>query len=203
MVMIYRLDIPVSIPWTNKTKWEEFGENYDLVELDGLHISKELREFLYSLDLKPTYCSKFTVFPNKKQNVYVNSPWCEVDNHARILWIDGADIQITWYDITTELGLDNISTLFAANTESSDVNFTDNRKGWVINPDIIVESKKEIVKSGEVVLINAGQPIKIESATDVRAKIFSVGFHKEKQVVTIDNGLPFDKSLVAFKDYIK
>lgn len=199
--MLTKLKLPVVIPWTTKTKWDTFGETFDRVELDGPHISEELREFLYSKELKPVYCCKFTIFPDKTQTIYVDSPWCEFDNHSRIYWIEGGDVQITFYDTTEPLGLDNIENLFGIKEATDDDCFTNSKNGWIIKKETLVEIKKETVRSGEIILINEGTPHLIEAITPVRAKIYSIGFNDKDKLVNDSNGMTYQKAQSIFKQY--
>ncbi len=201
--MITHLNLPVSIPWTAKTNWESFGDTFDMVEMDGKDISADLRKFMSDLKIQPIALSKFAVFPDKKQTIYVDAPWCEINSHTRIIWVDGADIQITWFDITEELGLDNIDKLFGIKEKTDDDNFTNPKTGWVVNPAVLKVKRKEVVKSGEVVLINAGVPYIVEAITPVRAKLYVLGVEKENRVVNDRNGLPYDDALIKFADYVK
>ena len=201
--MISKLNIPVSIPWTKKAKWEEFGDKFDLVELDGNHISIELRQLLSSMNLKVVACSKFAVFPNTTQTMYVDSPWCEVDNHSRIVWVDGADVEITWYDITEPLGLENIEKLFDVKTQTDDDTFTDKRQGWIVKRDVLKEVKREVIKAGEIALINAGVPHTITAITPVRAKLYLVGVERENKIVVDNNGMVSSDACVKFEEFIK
>jgi hypothetical protein len=199
--MITKLNLPVSVPWTAKCKWENFGDTFNREELDGPRIAGELREFLASLNLKIIHCSRISIHPNKTQSMYVDSPWCEVDNHSNIIWVDGADVEITFYKITEPLGLDNIEKLFDVKEETDDDSFSYKKRGWIVKKEILVETERKVVKAGEIALINAGIPYLITSPTPVRSKLFVIGIERANKIVIDTNGMTYQEAQNIFKEY--
>ena len=194
--MIHVVDTSVKIPYSEKSNWNLFGNNYNAVDLSYADISEECLVWLDSLELKPITCTMLTVYPGKLPPITIDSKLCEQDNHARLYWVYDAPLKFSWYEVSVPLGIENRDILVGVKPECEEDKFDGPFTGWYPNPDLLVLKGETIIEPNTCVLINAGSPIRAVSMTDIRSKVFAVGIlQKNKNFLNNTNGISFDEAI--------
>jgi hypothetical protein len=192
--MLHKINSSIANPWSNIVDWKAFGEEYNSIKLTRKHLSNETLEWLEAVGLKAISCNMLTVFPDKNPPMFINSQWCETDNHAKLFWVFDIPIEYTWYKIKVPLGVDNQDALIANPGTYEEAKFNDPPTGWVVNPDVLEVGGTEVIMPGEVALLNIGIPHTIKVTTAARAKVFTIGIENKNKFVSAVNGMPFDEA---------
>jgi hypothetical protein len=204
--MITQIDTNVSEPWSTikrglkEVTWQKFGDEYDAVTLNRKDLSPELVEWLGTMNLTPISASMFTLFPGKIPPVLVDSPYCEVDDHARLYWVYDAPVHFTWYKINEELSMENAEKIIGLRNAGEEDNFKNPFTGWYPKPEVLIEQEPFIIQPNTCVLLNAGIPIKTIVEGNKRAKVFSVGFCESDRnhLYNNGNGMKYQDALKCF-----
>lgn len=190
--MLLKINLPSFNPWSSKVDWDKFGDEYNSIKLLRQHLSNDVLQWLDTAGLKPISCSMLTVFPNKTPPIFVDAPWCEIDNHAKIIWVYDVPVEYTWYKITEPLGIENQDNLLVNPGEYEEAKWSDPPTGWVVNPEKLEIAGTEIIQPGECVILNMGIPYTLKVSSDARAKLFSIGIENKSKLLPAVNGITFD-----------
>jgi hypothetical protein len=135
-----------------------------------------------------------TIFPNKTPPIFVDAPWCEIDNHAKLVWVYDVPVVYTWYNINEPLGHENQDKLLINPGDYEESKWDDTPIGWVVNPDVLTVAGSETIQAGEAVLLNAGIPYTLQVTSEARAKIFTIGIEHVSRILPSVNGMTFDEA---------
>jgi hypothetical protein len=191
--MLLKLNLPSFNPWSSKVDWDNFGDEYDSVKLLRHHISKDALDWIDTTELKPISCHIQTVFPNKTPPMFIDAPWCTVDNHTRLFWVYDVPVVYTWYNITEPLGAENQDNLIMNPGEYEEAKWSDPPTGWIAKPDVLEVAGSEIINPGEVALVNIGIPHTFKVTSEARARMFSIGMEDKSRIISL-NGTTFDNA---------
>ena len=190
--MLLKLNLPSFNPWSSKVDWDKFGDEYNSIKLLRHHLSNDVLQWLDTAGLKPISCNMLTVFSQKSPPIFVDAPWCEIDNHAKLIWVYDVPVEYTWYDIVEPLGVENQDNLLVNPGDYEESKWNDPPTGWVVNPDVLKVAGSEIIQAGEAVLVNAGIPHTLKVTSEARAKLFTIGIDESSKILPAVNGMTFD-----------
>jgi hypothetical protein len=193
--MLHKINCPTTIPWSKLVDWKAFGDDYNSIKLTRKHLSNEILDWLDAAGVKPISCNMLTVFPDKSPPMFINSEWCQADNHAKLYWVYDVPIEYTWYKFTTPLGIDNQEALIANPGEYEECKFNDPPTGWVVRQDALEIAGTEVIMPGQVTLLNIGTAHTIKVTSAARAKVFCIGIESKENYVSRVNGMPFNAAL--------